>query len=62
MRDKERVWSWVGGDVGRIWENLRVETVIRIYCVEKNLFSRKIKIIKKLGLHTVMALGHVCNL
>lgn len=44
MRRKEKVWIWIGGEVGKIWEELEKEkTINRIYCAKKNPFSNKKK-------------------
>lgn len=45
-REKRRLWIWISGELGRIMKKPGGgETMIRLYCMEKNLFSIQIKII-----------------
>lgn len=44
----EKDWIWMGVEVRRIWEDLREEKLIRIYCMNKNLFSIKSRNINKI--------------
>lgn len=57
MRRKEKVWIWIGEEVGKIWEELeKKKTIIRIYCAKKIHFQIKRRkcVLKRVSLITMM--------
>lgn len=39
--EKEMVWIWTGGEMGRIWRSLGRGAVIRVDCMEKTIFDKR---------------------